>query len=227
MAPECLPNVTSDTVSGAARGALVALLAPLALAGLCACGETKAPAPPPPPPPAKHFPAPLFDGLSLGMTRAEAAHVHPIRSAVTSGGRTLRVWIYERKGESTVHLTFDGRAESDTLKRIDVHYGPTAIPADQFIGQFRSSFGEPEVLRRKAVVNSYGDRAHNQFETIWSDATQYVFLTERVPLPGRPGQPVYFLTMRGKTLSAKGPPTGYVPPPALDEDGNPIEEPVF
>ncbi|HUD71313.1 MAG TPA: hypothetical protein VMQ62_05060 [Dongiaceae bacterium] len=208
----------------AARRAL-ALLLPIAAAALSACGETKTP--PPPAPPAKHFPAPLYDGLSLGMTRAEAARVHPIRVAVTSGGRNQRVWIYERRGEATVHLTFTGRAESDTLKRIDVHYGPTAMHADEFIDRFRPQFGDPEVLRRKAVVNSYGDRAHNQFETIWSDATQYVFLTERVPLPGRPGQPVYFLTVRGKTLSANGPPTGYVPPPALDEDGNPIEEPVF
>ena len=108
-----------------------------------------------------------------------------------------------------------------------MHYGPTPDHADQFIDRFRPQFGEPEILRRRAVVNSYGDRAHNQFETIWSDATQYVFLTERVPLPGRPGQPVYFLTVRGMTLTAKGPPTGYVPPPALDEEGNPIEEPVF
>ena len=76
-------------------------------------------------------------------------------------------------------------------------------------------------------MNSYGDKSHDQFETIWSDATQYVFLTERVPLPGRPGKPVYFLTVRRKTLSANGPPTGYVPPPALDAEGNPIDEPVF
>ena len=198
----------------------------LAGAALLGCGETAAP-PPSASAPEKRFPEPLFDGLSLGMTRAQAARVHPIRSALTASGRNLRVWIYERKGESTVHLTFDGRAESDTLKRIDVHYGPTAERADEFIDRFRPRFGEPEILRRKAVVNSYGDRGHNQFETIWSDATQYVFLTERVPLPGRPGKPVYYLTARRKTLTAKGPPTGYVPPPALDEEGNPIEEPVF
>lgn len=206
------------------RAAAIALVA--AGGALLACGGSKEP-PPAPEPPAKHFPTPLFDGLSLGMTRAAAARAHPIRSAVTAGGRNLRVWIYDRKGESTVILTFAGRSESDALKRIDVHYGPTAQHADDFIARFRPEFGDPEVLRRRAVVNSYGDRSHDQFETIWSDATQYVFLTERVPLPGRGGKPVYFLTIREKQLSAKGPPTGYVPPPALDKDGNPIEEPVF
>jgi len=46
-------------------------------------------------------------------------------------------------------------------------------------------------------------------------------------MPGKPGRPVYFLTARRKQLTTKGPPTGYFPPPAVDEEGNPIEEPVF
>jgi hypothetical protein len=215
----------SEKPALAAAPTLAAAL--LTLGGaLLGCGGSKEP-PPAPAPPAKHFPAPLFDGLSLGMTREAATRAHSIRSAVTAGGRNQRVWIYERKGESTVVLTFAGRSTGDVLKRIDVHYGPTAEKAGEFIDRFRPRFGEPEVLRRRAVVNSYGDGTHEQFETIWSDATQYVFLTERVPLPGRPGKPVYFLTMREKQLAATGPPTGYVPPPALDKDGNPIEEPVF
>lgn len=213
------------TTSPAGRSKALGALLLAGAAVVTACGEK--PVPPPPAPPAKHFPSPVFDGLSLGMTRAAATRVHPMRSAVTAGGRNLRVWIYDQKGGDTVHLTFSGRSDDDTLKRIDVHYGPTAEGAQEFIDRFRPKYGEPDVTRREAVVNSYGDKAHRQFETIWSDATQYVFLTERVPLPGRPGKPVYFLTVRGRTLTVKGPPTGYVPPPALDEEGNPIEEPVF
>jgi len=207
------------------RPALV-LSAGAALAAVLACGGPTEQAAPPAPP-AKIFPVPLFDGLTLGMTRAAAAKVHAIRPTVTASGRNLKVWAYERKGDYTAHLSFTGRAEGDTLKRIDVHYGPTAGTAKAFIERLGSSFGTPDVLRREAVINSYGDRAHRQYETIWSDATQYVFLTERVPMPGKPGRPVYFLTARRKQLTAKGPPTGYVPPPAIDEEGNPIEEPVF
>lgn len=202
------------------------LVAGAALAVILGCGGPKEPSAPPAPPP-KIFPTPLFDGLALGMRRDEAAKVHTIRPSVTASGRNLKVWVYERKGDYTVHLSFTGRAAGDTLKRIDVHYGPTDEAPDLFIKKFEPSLGTPDVLRREAVINSYGDRAHRQFETIWSDATQYVFLTERVPMPGKPGRPVYFLTARRKQLTTKGPPTGYVPPPAVDDEGNPIEEPVF
>lgn len=209
-------------------GMRAALLVPAgaALAVILACGGSKEPTAPPAPPP-KVFPTPLFDGLALGMSRVAAAKVHPIRPSITASGRNLKVWVYERKGDYTVHLSFTGRAGGDTIKRIDVHYGPTDEAPEVFIRRFEPALGAPDVLRRQAVINSYGDRAHRQFETIWSDATQYVFLTERVPLPGKPGRPVYFLTARRKQLTAKGPPTGYVPPPAVDEEGNPIEEPVF
>jgi hypothetical protein len=150
-----------------------------------------------------------------------------MRPSVTSMGRNMAVWVYDRKKEYTVHLTFSGGTPRDALVRIDVHYGPTDESAEEFIQRFEPAFGKPDIVRRQAVINSYGDRAHRQFETIWSDETQYVFLTERVPMPGKPGRPVYYLTARRKQLTTTGPPTGYVPPPALDEEGNPIEEPVF
>jgi hypothetical protein len=200
-------------------------IAAAVLAALCACGHKAAP--PPPAPPAKHFPSPIWDGLALGMTRAQVARAHPIRPTITGSGKDLREWVYEKIGEGTVHLSFTGRGEDDTLRRIDVHFGPTDDPAERFIARFEPAFGAPDVRRRKAEINSYGDRAHDQYDTIWSDDTQYVFLTERLPHPGRPGRPVYYLTVRRKQLTTKGPPTGYVPPPAVDENGKPIEEPVF
>jgi len=184
-------------------------------------------APPPPPPPSNHFPNPIWDGLALGMTRGQVARSHPIRPTVGSYGRDLRVWVYERAGEGSVQLTFTGKGEDEALRRVDVHYGPTAEAASPFIARFEETLGAPDARRRPATTNSYGDRTHDQYDTIWSDDDQYVFLTERVPRPGRPGRPVYYLTIRKKMLAAKGPPTGYVPPPALDEKGNPIEEPVF
>jgi hypothetical protein len=161
------------------------------------------------------------------MTRAETARMHGIRPSLTAGGKNLRVLLYDGPGPSTVSLTFNGRDDSDTLRRIDVHYGLEKEPADSFIGRFETLYGAPDVRRREAVINAYGDPRHRQFETIWSDATQIVFLTERVPLPGRGGEPAYFLTIRKRELRASGPPTGYVPPPQVDKDGNPIEEPVF
>ena len=197
-----------------------------ALVALLACGApAEKPAPDAPPP--KVFPRPLFDGLWLGMTRDAAQQVHPMRPAVTAGGRDLKVWVYERKGEYAVHVSFTGRVASDTIRRIDVHYGPTDEDAEAFIKRVEPAYGTPDVMRRMAIINSYGDKAHRQFETIWSDETQYVFLTERVPMPGRPGRPVYYLTLRHKELTPKGKPTGYIPPPAVDEDGNPVEEQVF
>lgn len=201
------------------------VLAGCALAAvLAACGG-KAPAPAPAAP-AKHFPAPVFDGLSLGMTRAEATRVRPMRSSLTAGGRNPRVWIYDT-GDYVAHLTFSGRDDSDRLERIDVHYGRETGGIEPFLARLIQRYGEPDVKRRQAVINSYGDKAHEQYETIWSDDEQYVFLTERLPPPGRNGAPAYFVTIKKRELSAKGPPTGYVPPPAVDENGNPVEEQVF
>jgi hypothetical protein len=165
--------------------------------------------------------------LQLGMTRAETARRHRIRPSLTAGGKNLRVWLYDGPGDSTVSLTFDGHDDNDTLRRIDVHYGLENVPADGVIAGFEKVYGSPDVRRREAVINAYGDPRHRQFETIWSDASQIVFLTERVPLPGRGGEPAYFLTIRKRELRANGPPTGYVPPPQVDKDGHPIEEPVF
>ena len=205
---------------------LILLAAVAAASALAACGRT--PAVKPPPPPSKHFPQPLFDGLSLGLTRAEVARIHAIRPSLTASGKNYRIWVYERQGEYTVHLSFSDRGEEARLGRIDVHHGRSTEPADRFIARFEATLGAPDVRRRKPEINAYGDRTHRQFETIWSDAEQYVFLTERVPLPGRPGNPVYYLTVRKKQITATGPPTGYVPPPPpVDEEGRPIEEPVF
>ena len=179
-------------------------------------------------PPAKHFNEPVFDGLTLGMTRVEAAQAHPIRPSLTASGRNFLVWVYDRPGDYTVHLSFSDRGERARLRRIDVHYGKSPESADEFIGQFEKIYGAPDVRRRQPDINAYGDPTHRQFETIWSDADQYVFLTERVPLPGHAGKPVYYVTIRRKELSTAGPPTGYVPPPPpLDENGKPIEEPAF
>ena len=179
-------------------------------------------------PTVKRLPSPVFDGLSLGMTRAEVARVHSIRPAITAAGKSLRLWVYERKGDYVVHLTFPDRSEGARLSRIDVHYGRTAESAAEFIGRFEARLGTPDVRRREPVVSSYADRAHRQFETIWSDDGQYVFLTERVPLPGRGGAPVYYLTIKKKQITAKAPPTGYIPPPPpVDDEGRPIEEPIF
>ena len=209
-----------------ARGPVASgMAALLATATLCGCGG-KAPAAPPPAAPAKHFPAPVFDGLSLGMTRAEATRVRPMRSSLTAGGKNPRVWVYDA-GDSIVHLTFTGRDDSDRLERIDAHYGHETGGIGPFLARLVARYGEPDVKRRQAVINSYGDKAHEQYETIWSDAEQYVFLTERLPPPGKNGVPAYFVTIKKRELSAKGPPTGYVPPPAVDENGNPVEEQVF
>lgn len=210
--------------AGAAAAGVAAVGA--ALVALLACGGTVEKAETAEPPP-KVFPKPLFDGLWLGMNRDAARKVHEMRPAVTASGRDMKIWVYERKGDYTVHVSFTGRTSKDTIRRIDVHYGPTAEAAESFIKRLEPVYGTPDVLRREAVINSYGDRAHRQFETIWSDETQYIFLTERVPMPGKPGRPVYFLTARRKELTTRGKPTGYIPPPLLDEEGNPVEEEVF
>ena len=204
--------------------------APAVLAAFAAiaCGRAPEVAAPAAAPASKRLPSPVFDGLSLGMTRAEVARLHPIRPAITASGKSLRLWVYERKGDYIAHLSFPDRAESARLERIDVHYGKTAEGADEFIGRFETRFGAPEVRRRAPVMSSYADKRHRQFETIWSDDAQYVFLTERVPLPGRSGKPVYYLTIKKKEITAKAPPTGYIPPPPpVDDEGRPIEEPIF
>lgn len=217
---------TGHSARIAARG-WAALLA-LGVLTTAACGRSNEPAPAAETAAARHFPSPIFDGLWLGMTRADVARAHPIRPAVTAAGKSLRLWVYERKGDYVVHLSFPERSELARLERIDVHYGRTPEAADDFIGRFETRLGAPDVRRREPVVNSYGDKTHKQFETIWSDDAQYVFLTERVPLPGRPGAPVYYITIKRKELKAAAPPTGYVPPPPpVDDEGRPIEEPIF
>lgn len=203
----------------------VAACIPVALA-CAACGRsgdsTGAAAQP------KRFAAPIFDGLWLGMSRDEAARAHRIRPALTAAGRTRRVWIYERSGDYAVDLTFPDSGPAARLSRIDVHFGPSNASPEDYIGRFARILGEPDVKRRKATINAYGDHLHDQYDTIWSDATQYVFLTERVPTRGPGKRPVYYLTVKKKEITAKGPPTGYVPPPPPPgEDGRPVEEPVF
>jgi hypothetical protein len=204
------------------------LLAALGLLGLLlpACGP-QAPKVPPAPAPRK-FPAPIFDGLWLGMTRAEAARAHPIRPALTSSGKNRRVWIFSRPGDYSAELTFPESTDDSRLARIDVHFGSSDLSSEEYIGRFERTLGPPEVRRRRAENNAYGDRWHEQYDTIWSDAGQYVFLTERVPVGGRNLRSVYFLTVKKKELAATGPPTGYVPPPPpKGKDGKPIEEPIF
>lgn len=176
----------------------------------------------------KRFPAPIFDGLALGMTRAEVARIHPIRQPLTAAGRSRRVWIYEKRGEYATELTFNGGGPDAPLRRIDVHFGRNSAGSEGgYLARLSGRYGAPEVTRRKAAINAYGDHRHDQYDTIWSDATQYVFLTERVPVGGR-GRPVYYLTIKKKEITAAGPPTGYVPPPPpVDEDGKPLEEPLF
>ncbi|HEU4402092.1 MAG TPA: hypothetical protein VFT43_08300 [Candidatus Polarisedimenticolia bacterium] len=198
---------------------VLAILAP-------GCGSRQAQAPPPAPP--KRFPAPIFDGLWLGMTRAEAARTHPIRPALTAAGKNRLVWVYDRPGDFTTDLTFAENTESAPLQRIDVHFGRSPASPEEYIARFETTLGAPEVRRRKAVNNAYGDQSNEQYDTIWSDARQYVFLTERVPLGGRNPRSVYYLTVKLKELRATGPPTGYVPPPPpKGKDGKPVEEPIF
>ncbi len=207
------------------RFAGVAACAALALAVPgCGLGGSKRSSPSP----SKVFPSPLFDGLSLGMTRSQVADVHPIRPALTAAGKTRLVWIYERPGDFAAELTFPENKESARLLRIDIHFGPSDTSPDDYIGRFERLLGSPEVRRRKAVINAYGDQAHDQYDTIWSDTRQYVFLTERVPVGERRARPVYYLTVKRKEITAKGPPTGYVPPPPpKGKDGKPVEEPIF
>jgi len=162
------------------------------------------------------------------MTRDEVARAHPIRPALTSAGRTHLVWVYDRPGEYAVELTFPANRPEAKLTRIDVHFGTNQTTSQSTITALARTLGEPEVRRRKATTNAYGDASHDEYDTIWSDSDQYVFVTERVPLEGRSGAPVYYVSVKRKTLLPKGPPTGYVPPPPpKDKDGKPVEEPIF
>jgi hypothetical protein len=206
---------------GAATAAALAIL----LAAGCGRRGAETPAPPPP---ERSLPAPIFDRLMLGMTRADVAKIHPIRPSRSSSGRNLRVWIYERGKEYSAQLRFDGTSEAARLSRVDVHFGPSGDTYAEFVRRYAAGFGTPDVPRREAVINAYGDARHVQYETIWSDPKQYVSITERVPAAGGRGPTVYYLTVKRKEIEATGPPTGYVPPPApLGKDGKPQEEPVF
>ena len=193
----------------------------LAIALLQGCGgEKEADAPPV----AKRFPSPVFDGLSLGMTRQQVAKVRPIRPTRSSSGTSHRIWIYDSPDGHSAELTFENGEGTSRLARIDVHFGRSGVSSDQYIARFSRRFGEPDVTRRKAGINAYGDHQHDQYDTIWSDAAQYVYLTERMPVSGT-GRPVHYLSVKKKEITATGPPTGYVPPPP--PEGSEEEESVF
>src|SRR5512137_1875408 len=113
----------SKTISRAACTLL------LLLAAACSGGAPKQTAAPPP----KKFPVPLFDGLWLGMTRAEAASAHPIRPALTSEGKRRHVWIYDRPGEYTAELAFKEDSALARLTRIDVHFGANRTASERTI----------------------------------------------------------------------------------------------
>jgi hypothetical protein len=180
------------------------------------------------PPPVKRFAVPLFDGLWLGMTRDEAARAHPLRPALTSAGKNRLVWIYERPGEYGGELTFESSRPDARLERIDIHFGGARDASRRTIDALAKTLGQPDATHRQATTNAYCDRAHDQFDTIYSDATQYVFVTECVAAGDRRGPPTYYLSVKKKELAPTGPPTGYVPPPPpKGKDGKPVEEPVF
>jgi len=196
----------------------------LLLGTACSVEGTKVATAPPP----KKFPVPLFDGLWLGMGRDQAARAHPIRPTLTSSGRSRRVWIYDRPREYTVELTFTDGGPDARLERFDVHFGANEVASQATIEALARSLGEPDVKRSKATTNAYGDNVHDQFDTIWSDADQYVFVIEREPIADRRGPSVRYITVKKKELVPKGPPTGYIPPPPpKDKDGKPVEESDF
>lgn len=206
------------------RAALGACAILIVLGAACSGGGPQQTAAPPP----KKFPAPLFDGLWLGMTRDQAARAHPMRPALTSAGRNRLVWIYDRPGEYSVELTFAVNRPDAKLTRIDVHFGRNETASAGTIRALAAALGAPDVPRRKAATNAYGDRDHDQYDTVWSDSEQYVFHTERVPVEGRSGPVIHYLTVKKKEVLPGGPPTGYVPPPPpRDKDGKPVEEPIF
>jgi len=205
-------------------GAPAACALLLVLCVACFGGGKKETKPPPP----KKYPAPLFDGLWLGMTRDEAARAHPIRPALTSYGKDRQLWVYDSRGDYGVELTFEANRPDAKLERIDVHFGRNDTSSRSTIEALAQTLGKPDVARQKAKTNAYGDHLHDQYDTVWSDADQYVFVTERVPIEGRSGPTIFYLTVKKKDLAATGPPTGYVPPPPpKGKDGKPVEEPDF
>ena len=200
------------------------LLALCLLCAACSGNSARATAPPP----AKRFAVPIFDGLWLGMTRDEAARAHPIRVALTSAGRSRLLWIYERPGQYGAELTFESNRPDARLDRIDIHFGGDQTASRRTIDALAGTLGAPDATHRQATTNAYCGRAHDQFDTIYSDATQYVFVTECVPAADHRGPPTYYLSVKKKTLAATGPPTGYVPPPPpKGKDGKPVEESPF
>ncbi len=172
----------------------------------------------------QRLPSPIFDGLDLGMTRAQVQKKHRMRPSRPAGGRNMRVWLYDRRGDYTVRLTFSGSGRKSRLQRIDVHFGWRSTSAEQFIARYERKYGEPDLRRRRAIIPSYGDAKHDQLDTIWSDATHFIHLTEKVPAEGRKGRTAYFLTVKEREIAAAGPPTGYVPPPPPEGQE---EEPLF
>jgi len=206
------------------RSAVAACAALVLVCAACVGGGKKET----PPASAKKFPAPLFDGLWLGMTREQAARAHPMRTALTSAGRTRELFIYDRPGEYTVELSFEGNRPDAKLERIDVHFGRNDSTSRSSIEALARTLGKPDVPRKKAITNAYGDHLHDQYDTVFSDADQYVFVTERVPIEGKPGPTIFYITVKKKDLAATGPPTGYVPPPPpKDKDGKPVDESPF
>lgn len=172
----------------------------------------------------ERLPTPIFDGLDLGMTRIQVQRKHSIRPSRPAGGRNMRVWLYERRGDYSVRLTFSGTSRKSRLERIDVHFGWRSTKADQFIARYERRYGEPDQRRRRAIIPAYGDAKHDQRDTIWSDDSRYVHLTEKVPSEGNRGRTAYFLTVKEREIAAAGPPTGYVPPPPPEGEE---EEPLF
>src|SRR5262249_18333732 len=216
-----LERPRSSLGAGLLRAPVLALLC---LMAACGGGGSKGPAAPP----AKKFPVPVFDGLWLGMTRDEAAGDHAIRPALTAVGKTRAVWVYDRAGVYGADLTFASGSSDARLERVDVHLGKDDGATRQVLQDLDRRLGEPDVRRRKAVTNAYGDRSHDEFDTIWSDATQYVSLTERVPVLGKTAPSVFYISIKRKELVPPGPPTGYVPPPPpKGKDGKPVEESPF
>ncbi len=213
----------SDPRSARRRGGApaAALIVTLAGAPFLGCGgasrEGTQPAP-------KAFPSPIFDDLSLGMTREEVSRVRPVRPMRTRSGRSRGIWIYDSPDGHTAELTFGDEGGVPRLERIDVHFGRSAAAPEEYIARFERRLGAPDVRRRKAGINAYGDHRHEQYDTIWSDDSQYVYLTERVPKGGG-GRPAYYLTVKNKEITATGPPTGYVPPPP--PEGEEEDEPLF
>jgi hypothetical protein len=206
------------------HSAQAACAALLVLAAACSVGTKTEP----PPVSAKKFAVPLFDGLWLGMSRDDAARAHPMRPTLTSAGKNRRVWVYDRSGEYSVELTFADGGPTAKLERFDVHFGANEIASQRVIGDLARRLGEPEVPRRKALTNAYGDHLHDQYDTVWSDADQYVYVVERIPIEGRGGRTDRFISVKRKQIGPTGPPTGYVPPPPpKDKDGKPVEEEPF